>query len=463
MNGTRIVAGLAIVAALCLIPGSGQSALARPQAPAGGAQDAGQAKQPYTMAQFNAEQACAAEKNPATQVACLDDFMKKYPDVSPELLKFVYPLYMQSYGQLKDYRKVIAYSDKMVGLADKVDSTAKFNAYYSHAMAYTTLLQSDQTAQKDTTLAKGTEDCIPLALKTLDEIKKPDGVTDDAWAKQTAQFTQFKVQLNSVGAQAATILKDYPGVIGFYKAVLAIDPDEPSANYNLGRTYLLLAPPQPMDAMWYVARAVSSKKATQATVKQLTPYLRKLIENYQGGTVCDSITDSEQSELLQLAGSSVDRPSSYTLAASADLDSARKDMTIASVVADLKAGGDKSKLTWMASCGLEFPGVPGKVIEVVPGAAESDPIDFKIAFVTSDAEFDAATTPNMDVKVIGQPDAKRVEKDGAVHFTATLVSYDPDPSFMLHWEKGKIAEEDIPKEKTPKKTPKKTAKRPSGD
>jgi hypothetical protein len=100
------------------------------------------------------------------------------------------------------------------------------------------------------------------------------------------------------------------------------------------------------------------------------------------------------------------------------------------------------------------------VIEVTPGATDNDPIDFKIAFVTSDAEFDAATTPNMEVKVLGQPDAKRVEKDGAVHFTATLVSYDPDPNFMLHWEKGKIADDDIPKEKTPKKT---TKKKSSGD
>jgi len=138
------------------------------------------------------------------------------------------------------------------------------------------------------------------------------------------------------------------------------------------------------------------------------------------------------------------------------LTTAQKDMTILSVINDLKAGGDKAKLTWLASCGSEFPGVPGKVIEVIPGAADTDPIVFKIAFVTSDAEFDAATVPNMDLKVIGQPEAKRVEKDSAIHFTGTLTSYDPDPTFMLHWEKGKVNEEDIPKEKAaPKKGVKK--------
>jgi hypothetical protein len=460
MIGTRKVAGLAIVAALCLTLGNGRSALARPQATAGGAQDQGANKQAYTMPQFNGEQACAQEKNPTTQVRCFDDLLAKYPDLSPELLKFIFPLYMQSYGQLKDYQHVIVYADKMVGLGEKIDAIAKFNAYYSHAMAYTTLLGGKGPWQTDPTLAKGTIGAVTSGLTTLDTVKKPDGVTDDAWA---AQLKQFKIALNSVGAQAATVQKDYPTVINFYKAVLAVNPEEPITNYNLGRTFLLLNPPQQMDAMWYVARAVSSKNATQQQVTQIKPYLRKLIENYQGGSVCDSITDSELNEILQLAASSADRPSSYSIASGADLDNARKDMTIATVMADLKAGGDKSKLTWMASCGLEFPGMIGKVIEVVAPAAEGQPVVLKIAFVTSDAEFDSKTTADMEVKIPDQPQVAKMEKDSPVHFSGFLTSYDPDPAFMMHWEKGKVAEEDLPKEKTtPKKTTKRPTKRPSG-
>src|SRR5208283_5839077 len=112
-------------------------------------------------------------------------------------------------------------------------------------------------------------------------------------------------------------------------------------------------------------------------------------------------TQAELNELLQLAANSPERPASYKLPSSADLDAARKDMTIASVVTDLKAGGDKAKLTWTAACGLEFPDVPGKLIEITPS---SDGAELKVAFVTSDAEFEAATTPNMDVKVAGQPE-----------------------------------------------------------
>jgi hypothetical protein len=164
--------------------------------------------------------------------------------------------------------------------------------------------------------------------------------------------------------------------------------------------------------------------------------------------VCDPLAQAELNELLQLAASSPERPATYKLYSSADLDAARKDMTIASVVTDLKAGGDKGKLTWTAACGLEFPDVPGKIIEVTPGG---DSVELKNAFVTSDAEFEAATTPNMDVviKTADQPEAAKLEKGNAVRFTGTLESYDPDPNFMLHWDKAKVNDEDLPKANKP--------------
>src|SRR5260370_40269868 len=135
-----------------------------------------------------------------------------------------------------------------------------------------------------------------------------------------------------------------------------------------------MTPPQQMDAFWYFAKAVAAKGATEAQSRQIKGYLRKLLANYQGGTVCDSLTDAELNELLQLAGSSAERPASYSLPGTTDLAAAQKDMTIASVVTDLKAGGDKGKLPWLAPCGLEVPEGPGKVIAAWPG---NDPIVLK--------------------------------------------------------------------------------------
>jgi hypothetical protein len=59
---------------------------------------------------------------------------------------------------------------------------------------------------------------------------------------------------------------------------------------------------------------------------------------------------------------------------------------------------------------------------------------------------EAATTANMDVKVEGQPEVSRLQKDDGVRFSGTLASFDTQP-FLLHWEKAKVNPEDIPAEK----------------
>ncbi len=443
MNRTRRIAGLAIIAGLYLAISGASNALA--QAPAG--QDAGAGKQQYTMAEYNAYQAAAAERNPAQQIKLLDDFVAKYPNSA--LLIYIYPLYYNAYSQIKTWPKVIEYADKLLALGEKAEAPIRYQAYYARAFAYSNLLATSQEVKDQAPKAC---EAAKAGLKTLGELKKPDNMSEDDFNKQKQQPA---ILFSYTLAQCSMIQKDYQTAIDSYKAVLEKNPDDAITSYKIGQAYMAMNPPQQMDAFWYFAKAVSAKNANQTQSTQVKTYLRKLIANYQGGNVCDNLTDAELNELLQLAGSSAERPAGYKLPSSADLDAARKDMTIASVIADLRAGGDKAKITWLASCGLEFPDVPGKLIEVTPG---TDAVQLKVAFVTSDAEFDAKTTPDMDVKVVGQPEAAKLEKDNPVRFTGTLAAYDPDPNFMLHWDKAKVNAEDIPKEKEKKST---TKKRPA--
>jgi tetratricopeptide (TPR) repeat protein len=405
------------------------------------------------MAEYNSYKACSDDKVPASQIKCFDDFVSKYPNSA--LLIYVYPLYIQDYGSQKNYLKLIENADKLVALGDKVEALVRIQALYARASSYLALSPADQTAQ-----AKGQRDATAASLKLLDEVKKPEGATDEAF---TASKKQYATLFNNAAAQAATLQKDYAAAAGYFKAVLVINPDDPVAHYLLGKTYLAMTPPPQMDGFWHIAKAITSKTATDVQKKQLTPYLKKLVLAYQGGTVCDTLTDSEFNELLQLAGTSADRPESYKLFSTADLDAARKDMTIASVIADLKAGGDKAKVTWFASCGLEFPDVPGKLFEVTAPATDADPVVLKLAFVTNQAEFDAATAPDMEVKVVGQPESARLNKDDtpAPRFTGTLASYDPAPAFMLHWEKAKVNDEDLPKGKEKPATKKPPVRHPA--
>jgi tetratricopeptide (TPR) repeat protein len=451
MKGIRILAGLAIGAALCLVVG-GPSAIALAQTPAAGAPAAGgqdAAKPAYTMAEYNAFTAAQQTKDPAQQIKALDDFVSKYPNSA--LLNFVYPLYYNAYSQLKNFPKVIEYADKTLALGDKIEPPVRYQAYYARAFAYSNITPPPT----DPDMNKKAHQAALDGLKTLNDLKKPDNMTQEQF---DAQKKQPAILFNYTAANSATQAKDYQGAIDSYKEVLKVNPDDAITSYRIGQAYMLMTPPQTMDAFWAFARAITAKGANPQQVTQVKTYLRKLVVNYQQAA-CDNLTDAEMNELLQLASSSPDKPSSYTLPSAADLDAARKDMTIASVITDLKAGGDKGKITWLASCGLEFPDVPGKLIEVTPG---TDATQLKVAFVTSDAEFDSKTTPDMDVKVVGQPDAAKLEKDNPVRFTATLLSYDPDPSFMLHWDKAKVNEEDIPKEKEKgKKAPtKRSTKKP---
>jgi hypothetical protein len=423
-----------------------------PSAPAQDAAAAGGAQPKYTMAEYNSYQAAAAEKNPAAQIKLLDDFVAKYP--ASALLNYIYPLYYKNYYGQKNYPKAIEYADKMIAMGDKIIPAERYDAHYVRAYAFNAIQNPDPET------AKAARSAALAGLKVLDQLPKPDGEDD---AKFAAEKKQSLIVFNGTAATAGMAAKDYAGAIASYKAVLALAPDDLVSNYKLGQAYMAVAPPQPLDALWYFARAATSKSANEQQSKSVKAYIRKVIANYQGGTVCDALTDAEMNELLQLAPNSVDRPASYKLVSSADLDAARKDMTIATVVTDLKAGGDKAKLTWTAACGLEFPDVPGKLIEVTAG---TDTIGIKTAFVTSDAEFEAASTPNMDViiKKADQPEAAKLEKGNPVRFTGTLESYDPDPAFMLHWDKAKVNAEDLPKAGPAKKpAPRKPAPKKPGN
>jgi tetratricopeptide (TPR) repeat protein len=438
MRAIRWMASLLLLAALSLS--------CTPPAPAQDAAAPGAAQPGYTMAEYNSFQAAAAEKNPASQIKLLDDFVAKYP--ASKLLNYIYPLYYKNYYAQKNYPKAIEYADKMLAMGDKISPAERYDAHYVRAYAFNAIQNPDPET------AKAARAAALAGLKVLDQLPKPEGEDD---AKFAAEKKQSLIVFNGTAATAGMAAKDYAGAIESYKAVLALAPDDLVSNYKLGQAYMATTPPQPLDAIWYFARAATSKTATEQQSKSVKSYIRKVIANYQGGTVCEVLIDAEMNELLQLAPNSVDRPASYKLFSSAELDAARKDMTIATVVTDLKAGGDKAKLTWTAACGLEFPDVPGKLLEITTG---TDTVELKTAFVTSDAEFEAATTPNMDViiKKAEQPEAAKLEKGNPVRFTGTLESYDPDPAFMLHWDKAKVNAEDLPKAGPAKKP---VAKKPA--
>jgi tetratricopeptide (TPR) repeat protein len=433
---------------LWIVLGIGSSAgklWATPQAPAD------QAKPAYTLAEYNQYQAADKEQNPQQKIKLLDDFVKAYPNSS--LMPYVYRDYYQTYMALKNFGQVIEYADRMIALGDKIDASGRLEAYYTRAQAFY-LGASDKTLQTPDALTKA-RDASLAGLKALDDLKKPDNVPADQFEQQKKGV---KVLFNAVAALASTNMKDYAAAAGYYKTVLSITPEDPVTHYRLGIVNLQMTPPMGTDGFWELARAINLKIPNDAQVRA---YLKNQIIRYQQ-PACDKLVDDQVNELLTLSASSSDKPATLNVPSAADLQKARDDT--ANFIPALVAGGDAGKSMWLASCGLEYPDVGVRVME--PPVAEGDTLTLKVFRGATPEEIEAATTSNMQVKVVGQPEAKKLEKDAVVRFTGTLTGYTQSP-FLLTWDKAKINTEDLPEEKGPaKKGPAKKApakKAPAGD
>jgi hypothetical protein len=56
-----------------------------------------------------------------------------------------------------------------------------------------------------------------------------------------------------------------------------------------------------------------------------------------------------------------------------------------------------------------------------------------------------AKRANMEVKVEGPPEAKRLKADDVVRVSGTINDYQSEPEFLLKLTKGEVNREDIPK------------------
>jgi hypothetical protein len=426
--------------------GSGAAKLwAAPQAPAD------QAKPGYTLAEYNQYQAADKEQNPQQKIKALDDFTKAYPNST--LMPYVYRDYYTTYMALKNFAQVIEYTDRMLALGDRIDASGRLDAYYQRSLAFYQGA-SDKALQTPDALTKAREAAL-AGLKALDDLKKPDNADAAQFEKQKQGV---KVLFNAVAALASTNMKDYAAAAGYYKTVLSITPDDPVTHYRLGIVNLQMTPPNGTDGFWELARAINLKIPNDAQVRA---YLKNQIIRYQQ-PACDKLVDDQLNELLTLSASSSDKPATLNVPSAADLQKARDDT--ANFIPSLMAGGEAGKSMWLASCGLEYPDVGVRVME--PPMVEGDTVTLKVFRGATPEEIEAATVSNMQVKIDGQPEAKKLEKDAVVRFTGTLTGYTQNP-FMLTWDKAKINTEDLPEEKGPaKKAPAKKApakKAPAGD
>lgn len=412
---------------------------------------AAQQKTTYTLPEYNSFQGCQAEKDPQTKVRCLDGFMAQYPNST--LRQYIYLVYYQTYFQLKDYAKSIDYTDKLVALGDQADLATRLGAIQARVQLFPLAFKAN--APDASSQLQKAKDAAVLGLKLLPDLKKANSaVTDDQVKTLT---TTLQNSLGTVDLQ----MKDYPGAVEAFKAVLTSNPTDALSSYRLGLAYLQQSTPaQPvpatvLDGYWALARAIDLKVQDADKVKD---YLRKTILSYEQLT-CDTLADAQLNELLQLAANAPERPATYSIPFAADLQKIAQQSTIITLLSDLQAGGDKATMTWLALCGAEFPEVVGKIIDV---SGPPEALVFHVFTSGNQDEMQNATTANMEVKVADQPDAARLAKDDPIRFSGTVVTYDAQP-FLLHWDKCKVDPTIIPEKTEPgKRAPRRPMPKKSG-
>ncbi len=425
-----------------------QFGLATPPAGAQAAQQ-DQGKTSYTIPEYNAFQAARAETNPQNRVKLLDDFVSKFPNST--LTIYVDQLYLSTYSELKDYSKVIETADKILAMGDKIEAATRLQTLQTRVQVFLSAFNPKAPDVHDQLVKE--RDSARQGADLLTKYPKPANstLTDAQFAEQKKPGLAF---FYASAGFADLQLKDYPAAVDDFKAALANNPNDAVTDYRLGLAYLGMNPPQSIDGFWALARAINLKVPDADKIKD---YLRKAILAYEQPG-CDSSVDAQLNELLSLAGTTGDRPATYAIPSAADLQKIAQGSTILTVISDLSAGGDKAKMTWLAICGAQFPGVVGKIIEVKQGGGF---VDFMVFTGASEDEVDKATAANMDVKVwiappppgtpgaaqdTPQPDVVRLQKDDGIRFSGAIVSYDPSP-FLLHWDQVKVDPAAIP-EKT---------------
>ncbi|HWQ02889.1 MAG TPA: tetratricopeptide repeat protein [Candidatus Nitrosotenuis sp.] len=409
----------------------------------------------YTPAEYKMFQAAVNEQTPATRIKLLDEFVLRFPEST--LLPYIYRSYYISYSQVQDYLKAMDNVDKLLAQGDKVDKMpgleqARLEALELRARLFFLALNQRKitTPEQYSAARKASEE----GIKFVGQRVKPENITDEQFKQQNDVLLSL---FHSVAATSAFQAKDFKGAIESYKAALAITPNDGSLYYRLGLSYLNLDPPQSNDGFWAIARAISLKVPGEAQIRN---FLRDRMLRFQL-TTCEKLLDAQLNELLTLAAAGGERPQNFAIPSHEEIAKLQADSNIDNVLADLKAGGDKAKLRWLAFCGVEYPQLGGKVFEV----ADAEGAVLVKVFAAGEAEaIDAGTEPNLELRIEGQPAAAKLKKEDAILFAGRLEDYSPDP-FLVRLTKVKVDPEYLPKEeeKPAKKAPtKRPTKRPPG-
>jgi tetratricopeptide (TPR) repeat protein len=383
----------------------------------------------YTMAEYNDYMNATQNQNPGQRTVALDRFVAQYPH--SDLLPFAYQSYYLAYNDLKQYAQVVEYADKYLATAQAGDPVARLRALTARTTAFERSYTASDTSST-ATLEKAL-DAATQAIALLPKIPKPQNLSAEQFEqekKSTRAFYEY------AAGYAELERKNYDKAVQHLEFASEVNERDPLTFLQLGISELKSNPPSTLDGFWSLARSIALNASSAAKTKT---FLRDQIQRYQLVS-CSTLVDQELEKLIELAGTNIKRPATYSLPSADDLQKIRENA--GPILDDLRPGDEHSKSVWLAVCGLEFPEVGVRVLNV----SDNDGAVTLGAFrAPTEKEMEAAKEPNMKINVSGQPEAARVKAGDWVRFQGTLAGYQMNP-FMLTWDKATVNPQDIPAE-----------------
>jgi hypothetical protein len=260
----------------------------QPAAP-GGQQPAAQSSQAAPEikdpAEYNAYVGAVQQKDPNAKISALEAFLTQYPNSVMKTTAI--ELLMATYQQAGNQAKVVETAKRLLTV----------DACNLRALALLTFLsrQAVASGQNPQELADLTQ-YSGKGLECVQTSQKPAGISAEDYDKLKKQVTPI---FNGGAGFAALQNKDYAHAQTYLKAVVDEQPTDLQNVYPLAMAYLTATPPDTINGLFYIARAINLAPANaKASIQN---YGEKVYKNYHG-------SDEGWSDLITTAATATAPP-----------------------------------------------------------------------------------------------------------------------------------------------------------
>jgi len=398
-------------------PGTAQQQPAVPQ----------QKKEIKDPAEYNAYVGAVQQSDAAAKISGLEAFLSQYPNsvMKEDALEVLMGAYQQTNN-----------AAKMNDAAQRLLQANPNNLRALALLAYSKRAAAEANQNPQQNLAEAAQ-YAERGLQALKTATKPEAMSEADFAKMKSQMSTI---FNGVAGIAALQSKNFPQAEERLRAAVQGEPNDLRNVYPLALAYLTATPPDPVNGLFFMARAANLAAGSPGQA-QILAYGKSQYTKFHG-------SDQGWTDLLALAKTNPVPPQGFTI-------SQYVPPTPAEQAAELiknKSEADIKKLSfaeWELVLSAGKPEDSEKVWNVIKGlplqmegiVISASSTKLEIAASQDDIEKKRA---DIELNMLGPIPPRLMPKEGAtLDFEGVPASYTPSP-FVMVMEKGTLLTKSAP-------------------